>query len=164
METQCRQVAESVAPKLGPKNGPKLMTVVYIHTIRGARFPGCFFGPAFSLFSFDARWNLVSLQAFAMWRWHKFILSEGVGDQTAVWTSMDESCFSLSPQLKPGLVELPSGLKGRLFPHVYSVWPELIVSYCFLHSKAACCCKLLIIWWTANLSLVIPSAQGSLRP
>ena len=154
-----------MAPKLGPKNAPNLMTVVYIHTVRGARFPVRFFGPLFSLFSFfDARWNLVSLQAFAIWRWDKFILSEGVGDQRAVWTSMDESCSSLSTQLKRGLVELPSGLKSRLFPQVYSVWPELIVSHCFLHSNAACFYKLLIIWWTANLSLVLPSAQGFLRP
>ena len=55
------------------------------------------------------------MQAFATWRWHNFLESEGVGDKIVVRINMDESCCKLSPQLRRGLVALPSGLKSRQF-------------------------------------------------
>ena len=55
------------------------------------------------------------MQAFATWRWHNFLESEGIGNKTVVRINMDESCCKLSPQLKRGLVALPSGLKARQF-------------------------------------------------
>ena len=48
------------------------------------------------LFSFYDGRNLVLVQAFAIWRWHNFIESEGVGDKTVVHISMEESCCKLS--------------------------------------------------------------------
>ena len=58
---------------------------------------------------------MLLMKAFATWRWHNFIESEGVGDKTVVRINMDESCCKLSPQLRRGLVALPSGLKSRQF-------------------------------------------------
>ena len=68
-------------------------------------FSGLVFGPLFSaLFSFCDDWNLAPMQAFAIWRWHNFTESEGVGDKTVVRISTDESCCKRPPLLKRGLV------------------------------------------------------------
>ena len=55
------------------------------------------------------------MQAFATWKWHNFLEAEGIGDKRVVRINMDESSCKLSPQLRRGLVALPSGLKSRHF-------------------------------------------------
>ena len=64
---------------------------------------------------FLGAWILVSIQAFATWRWHNFLESEGVGDKTVVRINMDESACKLSPQLHRGHVALPTSVKAKQF-------------------------------------------------
>ena len=109
VETKSSQVAENVALKMSPKSGPEMVTFVYTYTSSGARFPGIFLDRFSSLLTFVDRWNLVSMQAFGIWRWHNFPESEGVGDKAVVPIDMGESCCQLSPQLQRGLVAFPPG-------------------------------------------------------